>query len=133
MKPREETGIWQIMNSLCWFVFRTKNMRLSYRAMEWLFKLYIVLCIVAHVFCPGLRLNFTLLVQAYSCLRTEVNPCSILSFLKCFFKFKVLFKTDLIWGFFVSKQLMILYSCIFIGTSVIQLVLVSHLSYMWSV
>lgn len=132
MKPREETGIWQIMNSLCWFVFITKNIRLSYRAMEWLFKLCIVLCIVAHT-CFVARVG----AKFYSSytdlfLFEDQKLAPVLSFFKCSFKFKVLFKTYCIWGVFVSKQLMVLYSCVFIGTSVIQLVLVSCLSYIWS-
>ena len=55
---------------------------------------------------------------------SEISPHSLLSFLKCV----VLFETRCIWGFFITEQLMVLCSGIFIGPSVIQLVLVSCLA-----
>lgn len=101
--------------SLCWLIFYRKYLRLSSTTTERLFKLYLNLCIVAHThpMCilgakfPSCQAGLFLFGKDQS-KPLFVNAYCISDLCVC-----------------VSAQLIILYSCIFIGISVIWLLLVS--------
>lgn len=107
--------------------FIAKTIRLSCMAMKWLLKLCSDLCIMIHT-CSVCKLGAKFCFFHTDLLLFEDQKLSPALF--CLFLSVKLIASE---GFFCVWQLMVLYSCVFIVTSVIQLALVSCLSCICSV